>query len=47
MFFIDSRDFLNYLLSFGFSTAKQICLFLTFKDLLDVKWTQTFCHLIF
>jgi hypothetical protein len=28
MFFIDSGDFLNGLLSLGFNTVKQICLFL-------------------
>jgi hypothetical protein len=32
MFSIDSWDFLNDLLSFGFNTAKQICLFLQVFD---------------
>jgi hypothetical protein len=43
--------FLNNLLSFGFNTPKKISLFLhvflTFRDLQDVKWTQTFCHIIY
>jgi hypothetical protein len=50
MFFIGSGDFLNNLISFGFNTSKQIFffyMFLTFKDLPDVKRTQSFCHVIF
>jgi hypothetical protein len=37
MFAIDFGDFLNNPLSFNFNTAKQICLFLTSRDLLNVK----------
>jgi hypothetical protein len=33
MFSIDSEDFLNDPLLFGFNTVKNICLFLTFMDL--------------
>jgi hypothetical protein len=51
MFSIESRDFLNNLLSFGFNTVKQIficfCMFLTFRDLPYVKRTKYFCHVIF
>jgi hypothetical protein len=47
MFSINSEDFLNDPLSFGFNIAKQICIFLTFKDLSDVKRTQFFGHIIF
>jgi hypothetical protein len=50
MFSIDSGDFQNDPLSFGFNTMKQIFLFLhvfTFRDLPNVKRKQTFCHIIF
>jgi hypothetical protein len=50
MFSIDSKDFLNDPLSFGFNTVKQIFLLLhvlTFRDLPNVKRTQSFCHVIF
>jgi hypothetical protein len=49
MFFIDFGDFLNNHLSFDFSIAKHICLFLHVfhLDLSDIKRTQSFCHVIF
>jgi hypothetical protein len=47
MFSIDSGDFLNDPLSFGFNTTKHIFLVLIFMELLDVKRTQTFFHVIF
>jgi hypothetical protein len=47
MISIDYGDFLNDPLCFGYDTAKQICMFSTFRDLPDVKRTQTFCHIIF
>jgi hypothetical protein len=50
MFSIDSRDFINDPLSFGFDTEKQICLFcmfVTFRDLPNVKRNQPSCHVIF
>jgi hypothetical protein len=41
MFSIDSRDFLNDPLSFGFNTAKQICLFLHVFDFQGALGRQT------
>jgi hypothetical protein len=47
MFCIDSGDFLNDLVSFGFNSAKQIFLFLTFTYLLYVKPTNHFATSFF
>jgi hypothetical protein len=47
MFSIDSMYFLKNPLSFGFKTVKLICMFFTFRDLQDVKWTQIFATSFF
>jgi hypothetical protein len=50
MFSIKSNDFLNNLLSFDLTLQSRFscfCIFLTLRDLSNVKWTKYFCHIIF